>query len=232
MFENVLFIIPARGGSKGLPKKNIKPFLGKPLIHYSIEYARLFVSDENICLTTDDESIVSCAREIGLEVPFLRPNNLASDTADMFSVLKHAFNYYSEKNPNKFKIVVLLQPTSPFREKYHFEEAIRLYTYNTDMVVSVCETKGSPYFTLFEEDSEGFLKICKGNGTYIRRQDVPITYEYNGSIYIINPIALAAKKTFNEITQKVKYVMDDYFAIDIDTLDDWNYAEFKYSKEQ
>jgi len=232
MFENVLFIIPARGGSKGLPKKNIRPFLGKSLIHYSIEYARLFVSDENICLTTDDEDIVACANEIGLQVPFMRPAYLASDTSDTFSVLKHAFDYYSKKDQSKFKIVVLLQPTSPLREKCHLEEAITLYNENIEMVVSVCETKSSPYFTLFEEDAEGLLKICKGDGSFARRQDVPVTYEFNGSIYIINPNVLITKTAFNQITKKVKYVMDDYFAIDIDTIDDWNYAEFKYSKNK
>ena len=230
MFEDILFIIPARGGSKGLPKKNVKLFLGKPLIHYSIEYARLFTSDENICLTTDDENIILSAKEIGLEVSFLRPDYLADDTANTFSVLQHAFNYYSEKYPNKFKALVLLQPTSPLREKYHFEEAIKLYNDKIEMVVSVCETKSNPYFTLFEEDTDGFLKICKGDGIYTRRQDAPITYEYNGSIYIINPTVLATKTAFKEITKKVKYVMDDYFAVDIDTLDDWDYAEFKYSK--
>lgn len=230
MFENTLFIIPARGGSKGLPKKNTKPFLGKPLIHYSIEYARLFVPDENICLTTDDENIIACANEIGLDVPFLRPDYLATDTADTFSVLKHAFQYYMNMHPDKFKLVVLLQPTSPLREKYHFEEAIKLYNDEIEMVVSVCETKSNPYITLFEEDIDGFLKICKGDGRYTRRQDVPITYEYNGSIYIINSTVLHTKTAFKEITQKVKYVMDDYFAVDIDTPDDWNYAEFKYSK--
>lgn len=232
MFENALFIIPARGGSKGLPKKNIKPFLGKPLIHYSIEYARLFVSDENICLTTDDKDIIACAKELGLKVPFIRPAYLATDNTDTFSVLKHAFQYYSKKYQNKFEVIVLLQPTSPFREKYHFEEAINLYSRNIEMVVSVCEAKSSPYFTLFEEDMDGLLKICKGDGTFARRQDVPITYEFNGSIYLINPHVLITKTSFREVTKRVKYVMDDYFAVDIDTIDDWNYAEFKYSKKQ
>lgn len=231
MCEDLLFIIPARGGSKGLPKKNVKLFLGKPLIHYSIEYARQFTSDENICLTTDDNCIVLCANEIGLEVSFLRPDYLSDDNAETFSVLQHAFKYYSEKYPNKYKAVVLLQPTSPMREKYHFEEALKLYNNKVEMVVSVCETKSNPYITLFEEDTDGFLKICKGDGIYTRRQDAPITYEYNGSIYIINSTVFDTKTAFKEITQKVKYVMDDYFAVDIDTLDDWNYAEFKYSKK-
>lgn len=226
MFENTLFIIPARGGSKGLPKKNIKLFLGKPLIHYSIEYARLFVPDENICLTTDDESIVNCAKEIGLEVPFLRPPNLATDTADTFSVLQHAFQYYSDKYQNKFELIVLLQPTSPIREKFHFEEAVNLYNSTVDMVVSVCKAKSNPYFTLFEEDANGLLTVCKGNNSYSRRQDTPTVYEYNGSIYIINPNVLITKTAFSEINNKIKYLMDDYFSVDLDTINDWKFAEY------
>jgi CMP-N,N'-diacetyllegionaminic acid synthase len=231
IFENIIFVIPARGGSKGVPQKNIKPFLGKPLIHYSIEYTRLFTSDENICLTTDDENIIACGREIGLDVPFIRPSDLANDTATTFDVIQHAYNYYISLG-KKIDAIILLQPTSPLRERKHIEEAIKLYNQDIEMVVSVCEAKNNPYFTLFEEDKEGYLKISKGDGSFTRRQDTPVTYEYNGSIYIINPIVLETMASFKEITKKVKYVMDDYFAVDIDTVDDWNYAEYKYSKDK
>lgn len=231
MFNNFLFIIPARGGSKGVPKKNIKLFLGKPLIYYSVEYARLFVPDENICLSTDDLSIIELVNEINLKAQFVRPLNLASDTADTFSVLVHAYNYFKKSFNKEYKGIILLQPTSPLRVEKHLLEAINLFTENTEMVVSVCEAKSSPYFTIFEEDGGGFLQICKGDNSYSRRQDAPTTYEYNGSIYIINSNVLDQKKSFKEITKKVKYKMSDYYSIDIDTEDDWDYAEFKYSKQ-
>jgi CMP-N,N'-diacetyllegionaminic acid synthase len=229
MYDNVLFVIPARGGSKGLPGKNIKPLLGKPLIHYSIDYARLFVSDRNICLSTDDIEVVNCAKEIGLEVEFLRPYHLSSDTADTFGVLKHAFDFKRISNP-EIDTIVLLQPTSPFREKFHFEEAFKIYNDKIEMVVSVCQTKSNPYFTLFEEDEEGILKICKGDGRFSRRQDAPPVFEYNGSIYIINKNTLIKKNFFGEIQNKVKYLMDEKYSVDIDTIDDWNFAEYTFSK--
>lgn len=230
MFENILFVIPARGGSKGVPKKNIKLFLGKPLIHYSIEYARLFVQDSNICVSTDDEEIIACVRQIGIDVPFVRPDNLATDTSDTFNVLKHALNYYLLNENRQFEGVVLLQPTSPMRERKHLEEAMNLWNTETEMVVSVSVSESSPYFTLFEEDNNGFLKVCMGDGSLTRRQDAPTIYEYNGSIYIIKSDILQLKNSFKEITKKVKYVMDCYYSIDIDTIDDWKYAEYKYAK--
>lgn len=230
MFDNLLFIIPARGGSKGIPKKNIKLFLGKPLIQYSIEFARNFVSDNNICLTTDDEEIIKCAKKLHLEVPFVRPDILATDTADTFGVLKHAYSFFKNHRNKQFEAIVLLQPTSPLRETKHLEEAINLYNSDIELVVSVCESPSSPYFSMFEEEEDGFLKICKGKGIYTRRQDAPKTYEYNGSIYIINKVAIETKNSFKELTKKVKYLMDNYYDTDIDTLEDWNYAEYKYLK--
>jgi N-acylneuraminate cytidylyltransferase len=231
MFQNTLFIIPARGGSKGIPNKNIKPFLGKPLIHYSIEYARQFVSDEFICLSTDDDQIIDCASAIGLAVPFVRPAHLASDTADTFGVLKHALAHYWSKGFRP-DAIVLLQPTSPIRAYQHLEEAMALYNPSIEMVVSACQAHSSPYFNLFEENSAGFLEISKGGGAFARRQDAPVVYEYNGSIYIINSTVFEEKKSFGEVTKKVKYLMDNYYALDIDTPEDWDYAEYKYGQKR
>src|SRR5215831_8877346 len=112
----LLFIIPARGGSKGIPGKNIKPLNGKPLIYYSIEFARLFSDDQNICITTDSEAIKKTAETIGLAVPFLRPSHLATDTAGTYEVLQHAVGVYKDL-AKEYDALVLLQPTSPFREK-------------------------------------------------------------------------------------------------------------------
>lgn len=95
--ENLLIIIPARGGSKGIPKKNIKPLNGKPLIYYSIDVAREITTDENICVTTDDEEIIQCVKEYGLEVPFKRPKELATDYAGSNEVILHALDFYEKK---------------------------------------------------------------------------------------------------------------------------------------
>ncbi len=230
LFNGVLFVIPARGGSKGIPNKNIKDFLGKPLIYHSIEYARNFVSDEFICLSSDDNKIIKSAEQIGLNVPFVRPEKLATDFADSFSVLKHAVDFYENNRNMDIKAVVLLQPTSPIREFLHLEEAMKLYNSNTEMVVSVCESKNNPYYSIFEEDNSGFLHISKGDGSYTRRQDVPKTYEYNGSIYIINAEIFKVRSSFKDVQKKIKYVMPEKYNIDLDTLEDWNYAEYRFTR--
>ena len=219
-----LIIIPARGGSKGIPHKNIKPLNGKPLIHYTIDVARGIADDEDICVSTDDPEIIQCVKEYGLKVPFVRPAELATDTAGTYEVLLHALNYY-EQQGRVYDCVVLLQNTSPFRNIMHVKEAVRLYTPNIDMVVSVKETSSNPYYNCFEENTDGFLMISKGDGQFIRRQDVPKAYEYNGAIYVINPDSLK-KMPLGKFTRRVKYVMDDMHSVDLDNLIDWKFAEF------
>ena len=124
--EDILVVIPARGGSKGLPGKNIKMLCGKPLIAYSIDVARAFADDKNICVSTDSEEIKQVVEQYGLKVPFLRPDHLATDTATSDDVLIHAVNYYREQYGRTFKKLMLLQPTSPLRTKEDVEGAIRL----------------------------------------------------------------------------------------------------------
>jgi CMP-N,N'-diacetyllegionaminic acid synthase len=226
----LLYVIPARGGSKGIPGKNVKSLCGKPLLHYSLEYARLFAADEDICLTTDSDEIAACAQIINYTIPFKRPAILATDEAGTYPVLQHALSYY-EAQGKKYDALVLLQPTSPFRERFHLTEAIRLFNDNVDMVVSVQQSATSPYFTLFEETSEGYLEISKGDGMFKRRQDVPPVYEFNGSIYIINTASLRSFSSFAELKKRVKYVMKPEFSIDLDTPEDWEYAEFICQKK-
>lgn len=217
-----LVVIPARGGSKGIPDKNIKLLGGKPLIHYTIEVAREVFPDEVIYISTDSERIKAVAEETGLKVPFLRPAHLATDTANTHEVLLHALEYAEQKGYEP-DIVVLLQPTSPFRTAQHIREALELYHPEIDMVVSVKETKSNPYYVLFEEDEEGYLQKSK-SGRFTRRQDCPKVWEYNGSVYIIRSKSLKENRlnVFNKI---VKYVMDKYSSIDIDEPIDWVLAE-------
>ena len=220
---NPLIIIPARGGSKGIPRKNIKPLNGKPLIYYTIDTARSIIGDENICVSTDDDEIVAVVEEYGLKVPFKRPDELASDTAGTYEVLLHALDYY-ENLGNRFDAIVLLQNTSPFRTADHVREALQLYTPDVDMVVSVKESSANPYYNLFEDDNEGYLQISKGNGGIFRRQDAPKVYEYNGAIYIMRPEVLKTTH-MHSIRRRVKYVMDERSSFDLDTMFDWNMAE-------
>ena len=218
-----LVVIPARGGSKGIPRKNIKPFDGKPLIYYTIDTARAVCYDEDICVSTDDAEIISVVEEYGLKVPFVRPAELATDTAGTYEVLLHALDFY-EKKGNHYDALVLLQNTSPFRTAEHLKEALKLYTPDVDMVVSVKECAANPYYCVFEENSEGFLHVSKGDGTIYRRQDAPKVYEYNGAIYIINPESLK-KQHMHQFKKRVKYVMDEMSSFDLDTMTDWKIAE-------
>ena len=219
-----LAVIPARAGSKGVHRKNIKPLNGVPLIFYTIDTVRSLLSDQNICISTNDIDLVDLVRQQrNMLVPFIRPEELATDDAGMHEVLVHALDYYASKG-KLFDAIILLQPTSPLRTEQNIKEAMQLYlTENCDMVVSVKETKSNPYFTLFEENIKGLL-IQSKSGNYARRQDCPKVYEYNGAIYIINVESLK-KSRMNKFSRIKKYIMSDEASIDIDTAFDWKMAE-------
>lgn len=220
--DNILVVIPARGGSKGVPGKNIKLLNGKPLIHYTIEAAQGVFNNEQIIVSTDSQEIKQVAEQKGLIVPFLRPSELATDEAGSYEVLLHALSY-AESMGRKPEIIILLQPTSPFRTAHHIKEALELYTPALEMVVSVKETKANPYYVLREEDEDGFLVKSK-ESTATRRQDVPKVWELNGAIYIIN-VKVLREKPLSEFSRVKKYVMGVVSSIDIDSEIDWLISE-------
>lgn len=225
-----LVIIPARGGSKGIPHKNIKPLAEKPLIYYTIDVARQIVLDQDICVSTDDPEIIKCVEDYGLKVPFVRPTELATDTAGTYEVLLHALNFF-ESQDKHYDIVILLQNTSPFRTAEQVKEALQLYRNDIDMVVSVKECSANPYYCVFEENDDGFLYVSKGDGKIIRRQDAPKVYEYNGAIYIINVESLKQMPLY-AFPRRVKYVMDAKSSLDLDTMFDWQTAEMIAKEKQ
>lgn len=228
--DDILIIIPARGGSKGIPGKNIKSLGGKPLICWSIDVARSMTAEDNICVTTDSLDIIKVVEDYGLKVPFVRPAELATDKAGSNDVLLHALNFY-ERQGKTFKMVVLLQPTSPFRKPEFIEDAIELYSEGLDMVVSVKEAACNPYYNCYEEGKDGFLERSKTLDTpLVRRQDAPHAYEYNGSIYVINPKSLK-EKGMSRFTRIRKYEMPDLYSIDLDTMLDWYTAEMIIEKK-
>ena len=163
----------------------------------------------------------------GIKVPFLRPESISTDTASSEEVILHAINWY-ETQGKIFDSVVLLQPTSPLRNHKQIEEAISDYlenkTNSIDMIVSVKISKANPYFNLFEENDNGFLRKSI-NSNYTRRQDCPITYEYNGAIYVININSLKEKGIRNFKNIK-KYIMDEVSSLDIDEPDDLKICEY------
>lgn len=222
--QRPLIIIPARGGSKGIPRKNIRLLDGKPLIAYSIEVAKAITpSPENIILSTDDAEIARVAREWGIDVPYMRPPELGGDCVGTREVLLHAMDWADSRGIS-YDCVLLLQPTSPLRTISDVEEALRIYSPGTDMVVSVMPSAANPYYDCFETDSDGFLSICKGPGTYTRRQDAPPAWQYNGAVYVINPESLR-RMPMGRFTRRVPLVMTRENSIDLDTPLDWTIAE-------
>ena len=133
-----LYVIPARGGSKGIPHKNIRPLGGIPLIGYSVRVARELADDRDICVSTDDPEIAATIENMGLKVPFLRPAELATDKSGTYEVLLHALDFYASQGID-YDVIVLLQPTSPFRRADDVRRAMALYTPDIDMVVTVKE---------------------------------------------------------------------------------------------
>ena len=215
-----LYLIPARGGSKGIPHKNIKLLAGKPLIQYAIEVARQFASDKDICVSTDDEEIKSVAETMGLRVPFLRPDYLASDTASTSDVIVHALDFYAQQGIN-YDAVVLLQPTSPLRTVQNVKDCLALYAPNLDMVTTVKESSVSA--VLSRENEQGYLEKVVGKSD-VRRQDAEKFYECNGAVYVINAIAIK-EKGLGGFTKIKKCVMAEENSVDIDTMMDWHLAE-------
>ena len=216
----ILYVIPARGGSKGIPRKNIKPLNGKPLIYYTIDVARQLTTDENICVTTDDDEIIDVVESYGLKVPFKRPDYLATDTATTNDVLLHAVNYY-ESEGETYDLLVLLQPTSPLRKAIQVKEALSLFDESLDMVVSVKESHSAS--VICSENKSGFLELTL-NKMGLRRQNITSFYEYNGAIYVIS-IDKLKKIGLSDFRYKKKYVMDEMSSHDIDTILDWKMAE-------
>ena len=218
-----LFVIPARGGSKGIPGKNIKPLGGKPLIAYSVEVARQLAPDSDICVSTDDPAIADVVREMGLEVPFMRPDYLATDNCGTYEVLLHAVKFF-EKLGRRYDTMVLLQPTSPLRTADDVRRCLEAYTSDVDMVVTVVEAASNPYYNCYETDADGFLHISKGDGSYVRRQDAPKAWEYNGAVYVINIDSLK-QMPLSKFPRRRMVEMERRRSIDLDTPLDWMVAE-------
>ena len=221
---NPLIVIPARGGSKGIPHKNIKELAGRPLIAYAIDAARAVAADAaHVVVSTDDPAIASVAARCGAPTDYVRPAELATDTAGSREVVLDAMRWADERGL-AYDCVVLLQPTSPFRTADDVRGAMQLYNPDLDMVVSVCEAASNPYYTCFESAPNGVLHISKGDGRYTRRQDCPKVWEYNVAGYVINPESIR-REPLGAFRRRVPFVMPRERSVDLDTPTDWLVAE-------
>lgn len=212
--KSFLAIIPARGGSKGIPKKNITIINGKPLIQYTIDEAKNSKYLDRLIVSTDDKEIAEVAEKCGAEVPFLRPEELATDNAKTIDALIHTVTEL-EKIGSKYDYVVLLQPTQPLRKSWHIDEAIqKIVETNEESLVSISEVKEHPIL-MRTIDEYGKVKNLMKISSTVRRQDFPSFYKVNGAIYI-NKI----NENFTENTSlndnKLAYLMDREYDLDID----------------
>lgn len=224
MKGDTLYLIPARGGSKGVPGKNIRPLGGIPLIAHSIRHAIAAGAPmDDIVVTTDLEDIRKAAEAEGLTVPFMRPAELSGDHTGSYEVIIHALDEM-EARGRHYRKVVLLQPTSPLRLPLDIKAAEMLWREDIDMVVGVRPAKTNPYYNAFEADADGMLHISKGEGKYIRRQDAPEVWEYNGAIYVMNVDSLR-KSPMSVFRRILPYPMPEERSVDIDTPLDFMIAE-------
>ncbi|MEA2015212.1 MAG: acylneuraminate cytidylyltransferase family protein [Actinomycetota bacterium] len=223
--KTILGLIPARCGSKGLPRKNIKPLLGKPLIVWTIEQALASKYLDRVIVSTDDKEIVEVSKKYGAEVPFMRPKELATDEAKGIDVVLHTIDWI-EKNDQLYDLVMLLQPTSPLRKSEDIDKAIELLILKkAKAIVSVCEVDHHPLWAnILPEDGcmKGFIKTEIMNKS---RQELPVFYRLNGAIYFAYCNYLKRQKSFFG-RDTFAYIMPQERSIDIDDEIDFKLAEF------
>jgi CMP-N,N'-diacetyllegionaminic acid synthase len=187
-----LCVISARGGSRGLPGKNIRPMLGKPLIVWSIEHALATPEVDRVVVSTDSEDIAAVARAAGAETPFIRPARLATSEAGKFDVFKHALNACEVHYGEAYEFYLDLDCTNPLRDVSDISACIAHFRkcryQGVDGVFTICLARKNPYFNLLEPDDSGALKTCKKlPDTVVRRQNAPPVYEHVASIYVLAP---------------------------------------------
>jgi len=229
--KTVLAIIPARGGSKGIPRKNIKILAGKPLIAWTIEEAKKSNYIDKIIISTDDNEIAKVSSKYGAEVPFIRPALLAKDETATNEVILHAIKWL-EKNQNiKLDVLILLQPTSPLRNICQIDSAIERFVSDiyTNCLVSVKEVEENPYWMKIIDDSSYLKNFITKHINYIRRQDLPKMYVLNGAIYIMEVSDFLGYKSF-DVDNTIPFIMDTISSIDIDSEIDFKLAEFLLEK--
>lgn len=223
----MIAIIPARGGSKGLPGKNIRPLDGKPLIAYAIECAKKAKLVDRVIVSTDDTKIADVARQYGAEVPFMRPDSLATDDAKAIDNYVYTVDRLSREWGVQIEEFAVLQPTTPLRTSEDVDGAIELFrTKNADSVVSYTPEAHPVRWHKYLDENMAFVDIFEQ--TIDNRQTLRTSYYPNGAVYVFRTEVVRAGKYYTD--KSFAYVMPRSRSVDIDTLDDFRYAEFLLSQ--
>lgn len=226
--KKILAVIPARGGSKGLPGKNIRPFIGLPLIAHSILMAKMTSEIDRVVVSTDDSTISEVAKKFGADVPFLRPKELAQDNTPMWPVLRHALQAVEEIYSEGYKYLLLLDPTSPGRIPSDITAALQKLESNEEAtgIIGVSQPEFNPVWHCVVEE-EGWMKdLIQEGASYSRRQDVPPVFRINASLYIWR--ADFVKKELNDWRKNgsnLLFEISESRAIHIDDLHEFEHAE-------
>lgn len=224
--STVAFIF-ARGGSKGLPGKNIKIFSGKPLIAWSIEQAKKLSSIDRVIVSTDCSEIARVAKEYGAEVPFLRPDNISEDDSPEWMAWRHALSFLLEKEGKMPDIMLSIPTTAPLRRVVDIEKCLNLYKKGgVDVVITTTNAHRSPYFNMVKKSTDGNVElVIKPKDKLYRRQDAPIVYDMTTIAYVMNPeFIMHNESIFDGRTKAVNVPLET--SIDIDNMYDFKMAEF------
>jgi len=225
MYKNktIFGLIPARSGSKGIPRKNIKFLLGKPLIAWTIEQALASKYLDRVIVSTDDKEIAKIARNYGAEIPFIRPKALATDKAKTINVIIHAINFFKRKGV-EFNYLALLEPTSPLRETEDIDKCIEILLNNHfgKTIVSVAKLESAhPEFNIIIDKKTGYIKKIDGttNFNVLRRQELQDVYFFDGTIYISEVKELVEKRSFYH-KKTLAYIVPKWKLFEVDDLVD------------
>lgn len=222
--KKILAIIPARGGSKGLPGKNIKDMHGIPMLARTIRAASKSQYNIDTFVSTDDEKIKQVALEFNANVPFMRPSEFATDSASIVDAVLHFISAIGKE----YDTLVLLQPTSPLRNEQHIDKALELHFRYEKPVVSVTETDKSPHW-MYWSDGQKLVPLIQSDKQHKQRQELEKAYCLNGAIYIVNIVQLQKEKKF-VFDDSIPLIMDRASSIDIDTIIDFKLAELILSE--
>lgn len=229
---NKLCTICMRGGSRGVPNKNLRELCGKPLMAYTIEQALLSKLFEHVVVSTDSETIAEIAKSYGAETWFLRSAEFATDEVSKLPAIRHAFQEAEKHFSLQFDVLVDLDATSPLRNVEDITDAYQQFVdEDAGILITACPSRKNPYFNMVEIIKGKVRTVKQINEAVVRRQDAPVVYDMNASIYIWNRQAILENDTL--FTDKTSlYVMPEERSVDIDTELDWEFVEYMIEKSK